>query len=101
MSESFFPQLFQTSQTITPYLHGDIGRIESDAIHIDNDINPIVQELYRQLSETYPEAGRRIGSQEHGICSAGSQSTLRLSLSTVFNRSRIWEILRSTYSPAL
>ncbi|MEF1192735.1 siderophore ferric iron reductase, partial [Vibrio parahaemolyticus] len=58
MSEPFFPQLFQTSQTITPYLHGDIGRIESDAIHIDNDINPIVQELYRQLSETYPESGR-------------------------------------------
>lgn len=58
MSEQFFPQLFQTSSEITPYLHGDIGEIGQEVIHIENDINPIIQGLYQQLSEAHPEAGK-------------------------------------------
>lgn len=58
MSESFFPQLFQATNAITPYLHGDLGSISEGEIHTDNDINPIIQDLYQQLSEAFPEAGR-------------------------------------------
>ncbi|MDV6250109.1 siderophore ferric iron reductase [Vibrio sp. EA2] len=58
MSESFFPQLFQTTNAITPYLHGELGSINQGEIHTDNDINPIIQDLYQQLSEASPEAGR-------------------------------------------
>ncbi|WP_243978146.1 siderophore ferric iron reductase [Vibrio natriegens] len=58
MSESFFPQLFQATNAITPYLHGDLGSIREGEIHTDNDINPIIQDLYQQLSEAFPEAGR-------------------------------------------
>ncbi|CAM3037617.1 siderophore ferric iron reductase [Vibrio mytili] len=58
MSDSFFYKLFQSSSSMTAYLHGDIGEISQDAIHIDNNINPIIKGLYRQLEETYPEAGR-------------------------------------------
>ncbi|WP_319552525.1 siderophore ferric iron reductase [uncultured Vibrio sp.] len=58
MSESFFPQLFQTTNAVTPYLHGELGNVNQGEIHTDNDINPIIQDLYQQLSEAYPEAGK-------------------------------------------
>lgn len=58
MSEQFFQQLFHYSKEVTPYLHGSIGVIEPGAIHLDNDINPIVQELYQTLSKVHPEAGK-------------------------------------------
>ncbi len=58
MSEHFFPQLFEASNAITPFLRGELGEISGDAIHIDNDINPAIRDLYLQLSETYPEAGK-------------------------------------------
>lgn len=57
MPEHFFSQLFKITEEITPYLNGEFGEISRDAIHIDNDINPIIQELYTQLSKQYPEAG--------------------------------------------
>ncbi|MCG9547069.1 siderophore ferric iron reductase [Vibrio harveyi] len=58
MSEHFFPQLFHYSKEVTPFLHGSIGEIGASAIHIDNDINPIVQSLYQSLSQAHPEAGK-------------------------------------------
>ncbi len=58
MSEHFFPRLFAASNEITPYLSGELGKVSVDAIHIDNDITPSIQQLYLQLSEAYPEAGK-------------------------------------------
>ncbi|MGP8306666.1 siderophore ferric iron reductase [Vibrio sp. YIC-376] len=58
MSEAFFPQLFNATSTVTPYLSGGLGGISQDAIHTKNDINPIIQSLYNDLAECFPEAGR-------------------------------------------
>lgn len=58
MSEAFFPQLFKATSAVTPYLSGGLGGISQDAIHTKNDINPIIQALYNDLSDRFPEAGR-------------------------------------------
>lgn len=58
MSEAFFPQLFNATSAVTPYLNGGLGGISQDAIHTKNDINPIIQVLYKDLSERFPEAGK-------------------------------------------
>ena len=58
MSTQFFPQLFHYSKEVTPFLQGSIGEIDASAIHIDNNINPIVQSLYESLSRAHPEAGK-------------------------------------------
>ncbi len=58
MPQLFFPQLFAASNAITPYLSGEFGNISRDAIHVDNDIGPFIRDLYIQLSEAFPEAGK-------------------------------------------
>lgn len=86
MSEQFFQQLFHYSKEVTPYLHGSIGVIEPGAIHLDNDINPIVQELYQTLSKVHPEPVKPIGLLEHGTYCVGNRCFWHSFLFMAFTR---------------
>jgi siderophore ferric iron reductase len=56
-NNEYFEQLFSLSKQVTPYLSGQLAADNGAGIHITRNNSAAIQQLYQQLSHSFPEGG--------------------------------------------